>query len=105
MPRVSESEVSPESGVRVPGVYQAMLERERGRHRHGPRLADPSDPSKGFFLRPDGLLRALEAGEPVVVSTIKVGHKYSDPPVRWPWDARAVLRVQVSSDDRIKPAP
>ncbi len=103
MPRVSESGAPSGSGVWVPGVYRAMLDREERRHRHFPRPADPEDSSKGLFNRPDGLLRALRAGEPVVVDAIKVGHKHSAPPVTLPWDAQVVRQVRVSVDDRIRP--
>jgi hypothetical protein len=58
------------SGLRVPGLYEALRERERRHHeRRGGRrfYADPEDHSRGFSLRDRRLLDALEAGEPVVV--------------------------------------
>jgi hypothetical protein len=74
MPRVDAD--SSCGGLRVPGLYAALLERERGYHerRGGRRVyADPEDPWRGFFQLSEHLLNALEAGEPAVFSGHKLG--------------------------------
>lgn len=70
MPRVSEA--GEEAGVlHVPGVYAALLERER-------QLTDNGDPrriasGRGHIARPTRLFRALLAGEPVELPKWKLG--------------------------------
>jgi hypothetical protein len=74
MPRVEAD--SSCGGLRVPGLYEALRERERRHHeRWGGRrvYADPEDHSQGFFLRDRHLLDALEAGEPAVFSGHNLG--------------------------------
>jgi hypothetical protein len=62
---------------------------------------DPDDPSKGFFRRSEHLLDALEAGEPVTLSTSQIGGR-SVPslPAEWRSSHRWFL---VSADDRVEP--
>jgi hypothetical protein len=94
-------------GLRVPGLYEALRERECGHHeRRGGRrfYADPEDHSKGFSLRDRRLFDALKAGEPVVVRghdlggwgvpTVPLSAEQKD----WPnW-------YTVTPGDRIEPA-
>lgn len=73
-------------GVHIPGIYQALLVREREHYeRWGGRkvYSDPDDPSKGFFLWDRHLLDALEAGEPVTLSTSQIGGRRLPPEWRW----------------------
>jgi hypothetical protein len=57
------------NGVRVPGIYEDLLLRERERvGRSRTVLANPNDPIGGVFRRATHLLRALEAGEAVTVA-------------------------------------
>jgi hypothetical protein len=94
-------------GLRVPGLYAALLERERGHHeRWGGRrvYADPEDHSQGFFLRDRHLLDALEAGEPAVFSGHDLGgNGIPQVPLsaeQKPWPNY----YTVTPDDRIVPA-
>lgn len=55
-------------GFHVPGVYQALLERERAEDSAASRYwVNSDDHSQGFYARSTKLLEALEAGETVVV--------------------------------------
>jgi hypothetical protein len=106
MPRVSDDGSAGADGIRVHGVYLAMLDREREHHnrygRDGITWVDDNDPSQGCVVRPRELLDLLEAGRPVIVRRIKAGHKRSTPPVVLPWDPRTVRFVQVA---RATPSP
>ena len=108
MPRVSDDGSAGGDGIRVRGVYLAMLDREREHHnrygRDGITWVDDNDPSQGCVVRPRELLDLLEAGRPVIVRRIKAGHKRSTPPVVLPWDPRTVRFVQVGPGDTITPA-
>jgi hypothetical protein len=93
--------------MRVPGLYEALLARERDRHaRWGGRRTsvDPEDPSRGFFRRSEHLLNALEAGEPAVFSGHNLGGNgipkvpLSAEQKDWP------NYYTVTPDDRIVPA-
>ncbi|MDT5348329.1 MAG: hypothetical protein QOH91_1616 [Mycobacterium sp.] len=113
MPRVDYSRGA---GRRVPGVYAAMLEKERERHdRYGEAVvlggreqrvvwADPDDHSAGVFRRDDKLLKLLEAGKPVIVQRWWVGSRKSKLSVHWPYERGTVKFVQVNPDDTITPA-
>jgi hypothetical protein len=105
MPRVEAD--SSCGGLRVPGLYAALREREREHHarRGGRRTSvDPDDPSKGFFQRSRHKLNALEAGEPTVFSGHGLGGNgipkvpLSAEQKDWP------NYYTVTPDDRIVPA-
>jgi hypothetical protein len=104
MPRVNDG--GPADGLRVPGLYRALLEKERRRcEEPDPRrvLSDaPNDPAP-VFRRSRKLLDALEAGKAVVMPRWLVGSGRSVPPVVLPWD-RSVDYVRVSPDDGVRPA-
>jgi hypothetical protein len=106
MPRVEAD--SSCGALRVPGLYAALLERERKRQERAERRSAvtytyPAE-DLAVMRRPDHLLRALEAGEPVVVRGHDLGG-WSIPTVPlspeqkdWPnW-------YTVTPDDRIVPA-
>ena len=90
--------------MHIPGIYQALLVREREHHeRWGERKVDvdPDEPSKGFFLRDRHLLDALEAGEPVTLSTSQIGGRgVPSLPPEWRGSHRW---FSVSADDRVAP--
>jgi hypothetical protein len=98
MPRVDYSRGA---GRRVPGVYAAMLEKEREQRVV---WADPDDHSAGVFRRDDKLLKLLEAGKPVIVQRWWVGSRKSKLSVHWPYERGTVKFVQVNPDDTITPA-
>lgn len=76
MPRRSRGIGQARDGVRVPGVYQGLLRRERERaQRSRTVLSDPKNPGAGVFRRPTRLLRALEAGEAVTVAASQLGSR------------------------------
>jgi hypothetical protein len=109
MPRV---ESSVDAGLRVTGVYEAVVDYERARYERRARAAQRSgdrDPDH-FFGASDHFLRRLEAGETVTVQRVVVENALwaCDPDqsrssVRLPFH-RSVRRLRVSSDDRIVPA-
>jgi hypothetical protein len=93
------------SGLRIEGLYQRMLEREREKcSQPDPRktFADPNNPDAGFYCRPRSLLDALEAEKSVLAqrSSVRLAYWYltglkQDP---FPWD-RSVKTVQVTPAD------
>jgi hypothetical protein len=108
--------------MRVPGVYQALIDDERAdRDRYGDRIttgdghelavmwADPDDHSAGFFrCWDDHLLCLLEAGKPVIMrkSAVALALWQRDRPprpVKLPFE-RSVRFVQINPDDTIVPA-
>lgn len=93
-------------GIQIPGLYRALLEKERQRCAEpDPRRiwsGDPGEPA-AVFHRSRRLLDALEAGKPVVMVRWMVGSHVSVPPVVLPWD-RSVKSVLVSPDDVVSPA-
>jgi len=114
VPRVrgGVDQIDTPGGVRVLGVYQGFLEKERESYcRHGEPFVtddgdeirvywrDRGDHSAGFFVWPRRLLDRLEAGGAVVVPRWKVPRD----PVggRWPWGPNQV--VEVSADDVVRP--
>jgi hypothetical protein len=115
MPRV---EAATESGLHMPGIYQALLEYERAKYeRRGEVVVcegrdirvswvDKADHSHGFFLYQRHQLDRLEAGEQVVVDRTHVetalwdqDRDQSRRSVRLPFE-RSVRSVRVSPDDR-----
>jgi hypothetical protein len=92
--------------MRVPGLYEALRERERKRQERDERRGVVIYPAEDLAVmrRPRHLLDALEAGEPVVVRGHDLGG-WSIPAVplspeqkQWPnW-------YSVTPDDRIVPA-
>jgi hypothetical protein len=94
-------------GVRIPGIYQAMLEKERRRCAESdPRRiysSEPDDPSP-VYRRPRVLLEGLEGGKPALMARWMVGSRRSTPPVDLPWDRESVRTVRVSPDDVVSPA-
>lgn len=106
MARVRRGVAVMPGGVRWPGIYAAMLARERECHyRYGEMVvwADPDDHSAGFSCRPRNRLDALEAGEPVVVRSHELhGRNLSERPALLRLDPRQW--VSVHSDDTITPA-
>jgi hypothetical protein len=106
VPRFSDGEMDG-LGVRVPGLYQALLVKERRRCREpDPRniLSDEPGYTSPVFHRSRRLLDALEAGKPVVMLRWMVGSRRSTPPVDLPWDRESVTAVLVSPDDVVRPA-
>lgn len=105
MARVRRGPAAVAGGVRWPGIYAAMLQRERDFVARYDRVlrADPNDPDAGFFSVPRGRLEDLENGEPVVVRAVELrgrglGEKPAllrSDPHRW---------VAVHPDDLIVPA-
>jgi hypothetical protein len=105
--RVRRGAAAMDGGVHWPGIYAAMLAREREFVARYDRVlrADPNDPDAGFFRVPRGRLDELEAGEPVVVRAVEVrspGRGLSEPPALLRLDPHAW--VAVHPDDRIVPA-
>jgi len=74
VPRTRRGMGSARAGVRVPGIYEDLLRRERERFagRRTVFYVDPKDPGAGFFRRSTHRLDALEAGEPVVVAAAQL---------------------------------
>ena len=107
MPRVDDGPVA--GGWRVPGVYRALLEWERGsdaRHGGDPReiLSPPGVVSRPVFRRSRLLLDALEAGEPVTVPGWRLGG-HGAPRVPIPRELRCwPNRFVVSPDDVVRPS-
>lgn len=88
-------------GVTVEGLYRQLVEREREAHT-GPAAVDAGEDAPAVYRRPETLLRALEAGRPVLVqrSSVRLAYWYltgerQDP---FPWH-RSVRVVQVTPDD------
>ena len=107
MPR---AESSAEAGLRIRGVYAALLALERDRFERSERTAARMRAEHGTFCRRNtgGLLERLDAGDPVLVDRARVElalWERDRPPrrVRLPFDPE-VRSVQVSSDNRIVPA-
>jgi hypothetical protein len=106
VPRFSDGGFN--GGVHVPGLYQALLEKERRRcAKPDPRRifsSDSRDDPAHVSRRSRSLLNVLEAGTPVVMPRWMVGSRQSVPPVDLPWDRSVVDSVHVSSDDVVRPA-
>jgi hypothetical protein len=63
-------------GVRVPGIYADLLLRERASvERADAAAAGRANRDMGVFRRPQRLLDALEAGDPVTVSASQLGSR------------------------------
>lgn len=74
MVRLSGSAAVVADGLRVPGVYRALLESERMKVAKAERVwVRPGYPDEGFFERSTSLLEALEAGLVVVVPSWCLG--------------------------------
>jgi hypothetical protein len=105
MPRVHDDYDPDSAGLRIPGLYRALVTRERDRCRRDDDLARRMQQEYGYHCRrPRQLLRALEANEAVVMPRWLLGHRRSVPPVDLPWDRRAVTTVVISPDDMVRPA-
>ena len=113
----------PADAVHRPDVYQSLLDWQRDEYARG-RYVDPrwkvhhrgEEPPPEVRL-PHPLLDALEAGEPVVVSTWDAsgrrwtGNGWSEPVFELPWDVpgfqaagrRGVPHAKVSQDDSVRP--
>jgi hypothetical protein len=105
VPRFSDGGLG--GGIRVPGLYEALLVKERRRCREpDPRniLSDQPGDMSPVFHRSRRLLDALEAGKPVVLPWWMVGSPRSQPPVVLPWDRQEVPSLLVSPDDVVRPA-
>jgi broad specificity phosphatase PhoE len=111
VPRFSAEAVGP--GLRIPGLYEQLLERERDKH-DGPSTVDPrwarqrpGEEAPAVYRRPDRLLRALEAGETVLVqrSSARLAYRYLSRERRdpFPWH-RSVRTVQVTPEDVVTPS-
>ena len=104
MPRTKGRNGLVHRGVRVPGVYEDLLLRERERQARRPHTmrADPTEPGVGCFRRSTHLLRALEAGEPVTVSAWQLSSRR----VQVPASLRPVncfrVWLRVSADDVVE---
>jgi hypothetical protein len=103
MPRIRGGISPARDGVRVHGIYEEMLRREREWARRSRTvLADPSDPSAGCFRRPAHLLEALEAGEPVTVAAWQLGgRRVRVPESLRPGNCRGA-RWRVTADDVVE---
>jgi hypothetical protein len=108
MPRV---ESSSDAGLRIQGVYAALLAFERDRFERSERTAARMKSEYGTFCRRNNgcLIERLDAGEMVTVdrATVELALWERDRPpnrVRLPFD-REVRRVRVSPDDRLRAAP
>jgi len=113
VPRFSADDGEGQPGLRIPGLYAQLLDREREKHA-GPAAVDPrwtrQHPGEEFpavYSRPESLLRALEAETPVLVqrSSMRLAYWYltgarRDP---LPWH-RSVRTVQVTSADVLSPS-
>lgn len=135
MPRyVLDAAEDPEAGVVVPSIYASLLpwareEYERsgdprwyrnhpdgkGGRCHGPGCGHgppPPETSPYRSIPRRRRVEALEAGEPVVVTTwIASGRRWRRGKGGWskacfelPWDPKKVRQVRVSADDRVVPA-
>ena len=108
MPRVESS--ADEAGLRIRGVYAALLALERDRYERSERTAARMKAEYGTFCRRNtGLLvERLEAGEAVTIGRATVESALWERdrpprPVRLPFD-RAVRFTQVRADDTVVPA-
>jgi hypothetical protein len=105
MPRVDQAGVAG-GGLRVPGLYRALLARERWHHeRYGELRARPPlrEGELPVYRRPRHLLDALEAGEPVTVPRWRLGgHSMPRMPDVWRSDRRPTA-FAVTSDDSVRP--
>jgi hypothetical protein len=108
MPRVDASG-GVAGGLRVPGVYRALLARERWHHQRygdlGPRRLYRDGEPLPLYRRPRHVLDALEAGEPVTVPWWSLGgHGMPPMPDGWRGD-RADSSFVVCADDMVRAAP
>ena len=129
MPRVRGGGGGPVGGIRVAGIYRALLERERARsddphywdprwmrlhHSGGEYCTSPGvvcehEPPPPQYRRSSVLLAALEAGMPVVVARSFLGgdhisgKHWPGPPPDLPW-GRHVVRMRITSHDRVTSA-
>lgn len=104
MPRFDDSLV--DVGLYVPGVYAALLDRERERNARSDQLAAYMQARDGcHFRRGRGLADRLDAGESVVLRRVSVEQAFwhRDRPagrVKLPLD-RDVRHVEITADDRV----
>jgi hypothetical protein len=105
MPRVEAGSSIGGGGLRIPGLYRALLEKERDSQERADRATKHMHEEFGYSSRRDRrLLDALAAGQTVTMPRWRVGHKRSTPRVDLPWDRREVTTVTVSPDDVVRPA-
>jgi hypothetical protein len=105
MPRSKRAIGSVRGGVRVPGIYAALLERERELFagRQTVFYVDPNDPSAGHFRRSTHLLDALEAGEPAAVAAWELSSlRVHVPESLRPGNCRAGAWWRVTPDDVVE---
>jgi hypothetical protein len=103
MPRV-EADSCGGAGLHIPGLYRALLEKERTSQKRADRATERMREEFGYSSRRDRrLLEALEAGQTVIMPRWRVGHRRSTPPVDLPWDRQMVTTVAVSPDDVVSP--
>jgi hypothetical protein len=104
VPRIRGAQA--DAGVLVPGVYEALRERECERNERDARLAARMQAELGYHYRRDRRSgELLEAGESVVMdrATVERLSPSDDGVVRLPFH-RSVRRVRVTQDDRVAPA-
>lgn len=103
MPRA----ISGAGGLKVVGVYAALLDLERERSERDDRRSARMIAAEGFCYRRGRLLaQRLAAGESVVLdcATVELALWYRNRQrARLPFGREARRRVQVSADDRILP--
>ncbi len=105
MPRTRRGMGSARAGIRVPGIYEDLLRRERERFagRRTVFSVDPKDPGAGFFRRSTHRLGALEAGEPVTVSASQLVSRRVEVPEHMRPGRRAGARWwRVTPDDVVE---
>lgn len=95
-------------GIRVPGIYQRRVERERENTNNGdPRriYANPNNADEGFTMTPTALFHQLEAGEPVRVPWWRLGgHMVPDERIRrLKREDRSITGWLVKPDDTVQP--
>lgn len=102
---------SPRGGLKAPGVYARLLEKERERdNRADPRWARTEagrrgEPCPDEWREKSRLLPALEAGEPVEVPTYRLGGRTvpDERLRRMPHEDRSITGWLVHADDVVVP--
>jgi hypothetical protein len=106
MPRTRRGAAPARVGVRVPGIYEDLLLRERDSvERAEAAAAGRAKRGMGVFRRSRRLLDALEAGEPVIVAASQLVSRRVQVPEHMRPGRRASVRWwRVTPDDVVEPA-
>lgn len=106
MPRTRRGAARARVGVRVPGIYEDLLLRERDSvERSDAAAKDRAKRGLGVFRRSRHLLDALEAGEPVTASASQLASRRVHVPEHLRPGRRTGVRWwRVTSDDAVEQA-